>query len=111
MSVTIVGGHERMERVYKDICREYNCTARIFTKMRCNMNCSIGCPDLMVLFTNPVSHGLARTARKEATAMGIPLVQSHSGSGAALRGILAQACSKCKDCTAANKPCMASIIK
>ena len=33
MSVVIVGGHDRMVRQYKDICREYGCKAKVFTQM------------------------------------------------------------------------------
>jgi hypothetical protein len=56
--------------------------------MKCNLDCLIGKPDLLVLFTNPVSHDMAKVARKEAASRGIALVQSHCGSGNALRTIL-----------------------
>ena len=32
MSVVIIGGNERMERQYAEICRGYGCEARVFTK-------------------------------------------------------------------------------
>ncbi len=32
MSVVIVGGNERMERQYADLCKEYSCKAKVFTK-------------------------------------------------------------------------------
>ena len=34
MSVVIVGGNECMERRYKDICKSYQCRAKVFTRMR-----------------------------------------------------------------------------
>jgi hypothetical protein len=73
---------------YKDICQEFGCKVKVFTQKKCNLDCLIGSPDLIVLFTNPVSHGMAVIARKEAANRGITLVQSHSGSGNALRTIL-----------------------
>ena len=32
MSVIILGGNECMERQYKDLCKEYNCKAKVFIK-------------------------------------------------------------------------------
>ncbi|MDR3284841.1 MAG: DUF2325 domain-containing protein [Treponema sp.] len=88
MSVVIVGGHDRMHCQYKNICKKFGCKAKVFTQKKCNLDCLIGNPDLIVLFTNPVSHSMATIARKEAAHRGITLVQSHSGSGNALRTIL-----------------------
>lgn len=31
MSIVIIGGHERMESQYKEICRKYKCKAKVFT--------------------------------------------------------------------------------
>ncbi|MEE1329911.1 MAG: DUF2325 domain-containing protein, partial [Acutalibacteraceae bacterium] len=33
MSVVIVGGNECMERRYKELCLEYSCKAKVYTKM------------------------------------------------------------------------------
>jgi hypothetical protein len=87
-SVVIVGGNECMERRYKNICREYDCEAKVFTKFAGRLQDYIGNPDLIVLFTNPVSHMMAKAARARAAHGNISLIQSHSGSGSALRSIL-----------------------
>jgi hypothetical protein len=89
MSVVIVGGNERMECRYKDICKEYNCKAKVFTKIKGGLHDFIGNPDLIILFTNPVSHMMAKTAKQKAAQENITLVQSHCGSCRALRDILA----------------------
>lgn len=34
MSIVVVGGNDRMATRYKDICRSYNCKAKVFTQMR-----------------------------------------------------------------------------
>ncbi|MDR0862132.1 MAG: DUF2325 domain-containing protein [Oscillospiraceae bacterium] len=90
MSVVIIGGNERMECKYKSICREYGCDAKVFTKVAGRLYDQIGSPDLIVLFTNPVSHTMAKAARSKAAQGKIALVQSHCGSGNALRNILAK---------------------
>ena len=33
MSVVILGGNECMVREYKDLCREYQCKAKVYPKM------------------------------------------------------------------------------
>ncbi|MBQ9853396.1 MAG: DUF2325 domain-containing protein, partial [Ruminiclostridium sp.] len=33
MSVVILGGNECMVRQYKDLCKEYQCSAKVISKM------------------------------------------------------------------------------
>lgn len=66
MSVVIVGGHDRMVCQYKKICKNYHCRAKIFTQMSGNLKDMIGSPDLLILFTNTVSHKMVRCAVNEA---------------------------------------------
>ena len=65
MSVVIVGGNECMVRQYKDLCGEYKCKAKVYMKMNSEMK-NMGTPDLIVLFTNTVSHKMIRCALNEA---------------------------------------------
>ena len=66
MSVVIIGGHDRMVCQYKKVCKTYRCKAKIFTQMSSNLREQIGKPDLIVLFTNTVSHKMVRCALAEA---------------------------------------------
>ena len=88
MSVVIVGGHDRMVRRYKDLCKEYQCSAKVFTQMRGGLRESIGQPDLLVLFTSTMSHKMLRSALVDAKSKGTVIVRSHTSSMEALRGIL-----------------------
>ena len=88
--VVIIGGNECMECKYKSICKEFNCKAKVFTKCLTALNDRIGNPDLIVLFTNQVSHDMAMVAKNKAAENNITLVQSHCGSANALRSILKQ---------------------
>ncbi len=88
MSVVIVGGNDCMVRRYKDICSEYKCEAKVFTQMRDGLRNKVGSPDLLVLFTNTVSHKMLRYALNEVKHMNIPIARSHSSSAAALKSIL-----------------------
>lgn len=88
MSIVIIGGHDRMVQQYKQICKSYNCKAKIFTQMPAGLDKQIGRPDLMVLFTNTVSHKMVKTAVEEAKKNNIEVVRCHTSSGSALTEIL-----------------------
>ncbi len=88
MSIVIIGGHERMETRYKDICKRYNCKAKVFTKMKTDLKNKIGNPDLIILFTSTVSHKLVHCALAEAERNQAMIERSHSSSASALIGIL-----------------------
>ena len=92
MSVVIIGGNERMVCQYSDICKCYGCKAKVFPKEHGSVRKKIGCPDLLILFTNTVSHKMVRCAVSEAKNKNIEVVRSHSSSQAALTEILEQHC-------------------
>ena len=92
MSVVIVGGHDRMVCEYKKLCKEYKCKVKVFTQMSGNLSSQIGNPDLVILFTNTVSHKMARCAITEAERANADIVRCHTSSKSALNEILAQAC-------------------
>ena len=87
MSVVILGGNECMVREYKELCREYQCKAKVYPKMSNAMK-NIGSPDLLVLFTNTMSHKMVHCAMNEAKGKNLHIVYSHASSKAALRSIL-----------------------
>ena len=87
MSVVIIGGHDRMVCQYKKICRQFNCKAKVFTQMSASLGKQIGSPDLVVLFTNTVSHKMVKCALEEAEKW-----RCHTSSKNALEEILGNAC-------------------
>ena len=92
MSVVIIGGHERMESQYHKICKQHNCKSKVFTKKSGRMADQIGTPDIMILFTNTVSHRMVHSAVGEAERKNIEIIRYHSSSCSALNEILANAC-------------------
>lgn len=87
MSVVIVGGNECMTRQYKELCRSYNCKAKIYPKMESGLK-NLGRPDLLVLFTGTVSHKMVHYALSEVKGQNVRIARSHSSSMSALRSIL-----------------------
>jgi len=90
MSVVIVGGNERMVCQYEDICKCFGCKAKVFAKEKGAMKKKIGDPDLLILFTNTVSHKMVKCAMDGAKKTNAKVVRSHTSSGAALTAILEQ---------------------
>lgn len=88
MSVVILGGNERMERKYADICREYNCSAKVFTKVKSGLKGRIGNPDLLVMFTSTMSHKMVRAAVAAIDEECVDIIHAPSSSASALRNIL-----------------------
>lgn len=76
MSIVIVGGHDRMVCQYKKICKEHKCKVKVFTHMRADMSNQIGSPDVVILFTNTVSHKMVRCAVTEAEKTILYMVQA-----------------------------------
>ena len=91
MSIVIVGGHDRMVAQYKKICKSYKCKCKVFTQMEADLSKKIGCPDLLVLFTNTVSHKMVTCALDE-VGSSTDIVRCHTSSGNALNGILETRC-------------------
>lgn len=87
MSIVIVGGNDCMVRRYIDLCSEYNCCAKVFTH-QCGLRSKIGEPDLMVLFTNTISHKMVHSALKETKGKDTITIRSHTSSLSALKNIL-----------------------
>ena len=87
MSVVIIGGNECMARQYKELCGEYQCKAKVYPKMANGMR-DIGTPDLLVLFTDTVSHKMVRSALDQTKGKRVRTVRSHTSSMNALREIL-----------------------
>ena len=73
---------------YKKICKEYKCKAKVFTQMTAKLGSQIGNPDLIILFTNTVSHKMAKCACTEAEKQKAEIIRSHTSSGFALNEIL-----------------------
>lgn len=92
MSVVIVGGNERMENQYHSICKSFGYKSKIFTKESGAIKKKIGSPDLMILFTNTVSHKMVLSASQKAKKNNIPIACCHSSSVTALSNLFNEIC-------------------
>ncbi len=88
MSIVLVGGHDRMQEEYKQICSKRGHRVKIYTQMPARFDKVIGNPDSIVLFTSTVSHKMILTALREAKRKNINVVRSHSSSATSLEELL-----------------------
>ena len=85
MSVVILGGNECMVRKYKDLCQ---CSAKVISKMGGTLKNRLGNPDLLVMFTDTISHKMVQNALNETRGQDTVIVRSRSSSMSALGTIL-----------------------
>ena len=88
MSIVILGGNECMERRYKDLCQSYRCQSKVFTKPSGGLCHKLGSPDLLIFFTNTMSHKMVQGALCEIKGQNTIIERCHTSSLSALRGIL-----------------------
>lgn len=92
MSVIIIGGNDRMHRLYIETCEKYGCKAKVFTQMKGALRGNIGSPELIILFTNTVSHKMVKCALCEARRCNADVHRCHSSSLNALEKVLETYC-------------------
>ena len=76
----------------KQICKQYKCKAKVFTRMAGYLKRQIGQPDLSILFTSTVAHKMVHCALKEAERYNIRVERTHSASANALENVLVECC-------------------
>ncbi|MFT3950812.1 MAG: DUF2325 domain-containing protein [Oscillospiraceae bacterium] len=92
MSVVVVGGNDRMATRYKEVCKAHKCKAKVFIKMPADFESKLGCPDLVIVLTDTVSHKMVHTVNQKAGRGEFDVAHVHSSSISALKNVLAQYC-------------------
>lgn len=92
MSIVLVGGNDRMETRYKDICKKYDCKAKVFIKMPADFERKIGTPDLVIVFTGTCSHKMLSCVTQKAARQKFDIAHVHSASVSSLKNVLETYC-------------------
>lgn len=85
MSIVLIGGHDRMHNLYKQLSTTLGHEMKVMTHLEANFTKRIGKPDGIIIFTNTVSHKMVKSAVLLAKKMEVPVVKSHSSSKSALQ--------------------------
>ncbi|WP_303721027.1 DUF2325 domain-containing protein [Malonomonas rubra] len=78
MSITLVGGMDRLAKHYQGEAKKQGIKLNILSQAQTGMETKIRNSDAVVLFTNKVSHRARNAAVAEAKKRDIPLYQFHS---------------------------------
>ena len=98
MSVVIIGGNDKMACQYKELCKQFRCKAKVFTKKQGAFRKQLGSPDLVILFTGTVSHKMVEGAQNMLKGKSVRWIWVHSSSLSALKGVLRNECCGCEIC-------------
>lgn len=88
MSITLIGGMDRLQHDYIEAAKSMGHTLRCIAHNERNFQGKIGAPDMLIVFTNKVSHEAKRKAVQVAKNRGLPLRLAHSCGISTLRDCL-----------------------
>lgn len=88
MCVTLIGGMDRLKAEYTAAARECGCKLKCLGRNEQNFREKIGSPDMLIVFTNKVSHEAKRKAAEIARSRSIPIRLAHSCGVSTLKAAL-----------------------
>ncbi|MBT3414583.1 MAG: DUF2325 domain-containing protein [Nitrospina sp.] len=88
MSVAIVGGLDRLKRLYEKKCVDMGYQGKVFSQRVPNLANRMTGVNAIVIFTGTVAHPMVEEATRVARTWNIPLERSHSSSVSALKRCL-----------------------
>ncbi len=94
MRAALVGGMDRLRQDYIDTAKHLKVNLKVFTGHENGIRGQLGNLDMIILFTDKVSHAARATAVRHAKSNDIPLRMIHSSGVTALRKCL-QDCLTC----------------
>ncbi|HIC91932.1 MAG TPA: DUF2325 domain-containing protein [Syntrophaceae bacterium] len=86
MCIALIGGMDRLERHYIAEAERFGIDLKVFTKPKTEMPSKIKNVDVMLIFTNKVSHHAKKKAINIAKSKNIPVFMYHSCGICTLRG-------------------------
>ncbi|MCG8532393.1 MAG: DUF2325 domain-containing protein [Desulfovibrionales bacterium] len=88
MCATLIGGMDRLKRDYINTAKSKGVKLKVFTGKENSISGKMGTPDMVILFTNKVSHAARREVVQYAKAKDIPLHMAHSCGVSTLKQVL-----------------------
>ncbi len=85
MSVALIGGMDRLERIYMNEAKRFGVKLKVFTQHKTELSSKVSNVDALVIFTNKVSHKAKREAVNMAKTKNIPVLMYHSCGISTLR--------------------------
>jgi hypothetical protein len=95
MCVALIGGMDRLDKHYTKEAESAGVSLLIFNKSQTNITAKLKKANVMVIFTNKVSHRVKIEAMQAAKSQGIPVVMHHTCGVCTFR--------KCLECSKFNQ--------
>jgi hypothetical protein len=84
VSITLIGGMDRLKRDYENAAKHCGINMRIFTGKESSLVEQMGCPDRIILFTDMISHKARTKVLQRGKSLGIPVTFLHSNGVSSL---------------------------
>lgn len=88
MTAAIIGGMDRLQPHYQKTARKAGYKIKMFTGTENSIHDRLGNIDLMIIFTNKISHKARKSAFEAARSEKIPVIMCHSCGISTLRDCL-----------------------
>ncbi len=88
MSVALIGGMDRLKRNYINEAQRFGIKLKVFNKLKTELSSKVRNVDVVVIFTNKVSHKAKREVMNMAKTKNIPVLMYHSSGICTLRECL-----------------------
>jgi hypothetical protein len=85
MSAVLVGGMDRLHKEYINAAKGMGVNLKVFTGQERSIKSQLGDLDMLILFTDKVSHAARQEVIKHAKSNNIPLHMAHSSGVSSLR--------------------------
>ena len=85
MCVAVIGGMDRLEQHYRKEAENFGIELKVFNTSATGIASKVKTADVVVIFTNKVSHRARKDAMNAARARNIPVYQYHSCGVCTLR--------------------------
>ena len=89
MCIALIGGMDRLEKHYQEEAKRAGFTLQVFTRSQTNISAKLKKADMVVIFTNKVSHRVKTEAMQAAKSRDIPVFMHHACGVCTLRQCLA----------------------
>jgi hypothetical protein len=88
MCIGLIGGMDRLKQDYISTAKDSGCALKVFTGKEHRIADKLGQLDMLIMFTNKISHAARREVMAHARANNIPVQMLHSCGVSTLRQAL-----------------------
>lgn len=89
MCAVLIGGMDRLKRDYMSAAKKHGVKLVCYNGAECSLEAKLGSPDMLIMFTNMISHEARKKVMSVSKSQNIPLQMRHSCGVSSLRSCFA----------------------